>query len=54
MRKKQRHSGTRISLHPLSLEEAIDALLATAAPTRTHSPLEDSGSTTEPGPESGP
>ena len=48
---KKKHDDTRISLHPLSFEGAIEALAH--IPKHEDSEVEDSGNTTEYAPESG-
>lgn len=48
----KKHEDTSISLHPLSFEDAIEALAK--SPTNEDSPPEASDSTTEPVPESAP
>jgi len=47
----KKHQDTKISLHPLSFEEAIEALAQT--PKHEDSEAEESGNTTEHAPESG-
>jgi hypothetical protein len=51
-RKKQEHEDTRISLAPLTFEQAVAALVG--GPMRKGSPAEESCSTTEAAPESAP
>ena len=51
-KKKQPHSDTRISLHPLSFEEAIKELTHTSK--HEDSQAEESGNTKEVSPESAP